>query len=59
MNIKRLKKAYREAVDKRLMHNYRQLWSDLAALPRRQRWRLAWMLVRGDGNLDNALPDRR
>ena len=54
MNVKRLRKAYQEAIDKRLLHNYRMLWQDLAQLPWRTRWRLAWLMVRGDGDLDKA-----
>lgn len=54
MKAKRLKKAMREAVDARLMHNYRQLWADLVALKFRTRARLAWMMIKGDSNLDKA-----
>ena len=54
MKAKRLRRAYREAIDKRLMHNYRQLWADLCGLPWRTRARLAWLMVRGDGDLNKA-----
>ena len=54
MKAKRLLKQYKKAVDSRLMHNYRQLWADLAALPWRTRVRLAWMMLTGCGDLDRA-----
>ena len=54
MKAKRMRRMYREAVDARLMHNYRQLWADLAALPWRTRARLAWMMLTGCGELDKA-----
>lgn len=54
MKAKRMKKAMIEAVDKRLLHNYRQLWADLVALNFRTRVRLAWMMITGDSNLDRA-----
>jgi len=54
MKAKRMKKAMIAAVDARLLHNYRQLWADLVALNFRTRARLAWMMIIGNSNLDQA-----
>ncbi len=58
MKAKKLRRQYMKAIDARLMHNYRQLWADLAALPRRTRVRLAWMMLTGCGELDKATKRR-
>ena len=34
--------------------NLRLIWAKLCTLPRRERWRLAWMLIWRDTNLDKA-----
>ena len=50
MKAKRIRRQFRKV----LRDNVRLVWVKLCALPRRERWRLAWMLIRSDADLDRA-----
>ena len=50
MKAKRVRRQMRKV----LKSNVRVIWVQLCALPRRDRWRLAWLLVRGDARIDKA-----
>jgi hypothetical protein len=54
MKPKRIKKHLRDAAVAAFRDNLRVIWARLCALPRRDRLRLAWMLVRGDADLDRV-----
>ena len=50
MKAKRIRRQYKKV----LRDNVRVIWVRLCALPHRERWRLAWMLIRRDVDLDRA-----
>ena len=54
MKAKRIRRQIRKQTTKVLQDNVRVIWSRLVQLPRRERIRLAWMLLRGDDDLDRA-----
>ena len=50
---RQIRKQYGDA----MRDNLRLIWVKLCTLPRRERWRLAWMLILRDTDLDKATPE--
>ena len=48
-------KKWRKEMRKALPDAVRLVWAKLCVLPRRERWRLAWLLVRGVDDLERAV----
>lgn len=48
-------KKWRKEMRKALPDAVRLVWAKLCILPRRERWRLAWLLVRGVDDLERAV----
>ena len=59
MKAKRIRRQLREAAQVAWMNNYRALWARLVELPSRTRWRLAWLMVRGNADIDAAAKKRK
>ena len=55
MKAKKLRRNIRKQANAALKDNIRFMWAKLVRLPRRERIRLAWMLLRGDADIDGAV----
>ena len=49
--IKKLRQVAREIYG----DNLRLMWARLCCLPRRERWRLAWLLIWGNPDIERAV----
>ena len=54
MKAKRIRRQFKRQMQAAFHDNLRAIWTRLCGLSFRERRRLAWMLIRGDADLDRA-----
>jgi len=55
MKIKKYRKVAREEMKKALHDNVRAIFTMLCKLHWRERFRIAWLLIKGDSNIQKAV----